>query len=101
MNDEMLLFILDIPPELEEALIDFLLEYDSEIEFTTFPITAHRRSHSGYSLAEQVTGRKKQQSFHLILEKDRLVDLISTLKKEFEGAGLEFRTMPVLNRGGV
>ncbi|MCI0653857.1 MAG: DUF3240 family protein, partial [Methylococcaceae bacterium] len=97
----MLLFILDAPPELEESLIDFLLEYDSEIEFTTFPISAHRRTDSGYTLAEQVTGRKKQQSFHLALQKDRLADLVRALKNEFEGAGLEFRTVAILNRGEI
>ncbi|MGH8477485.1 MAG: DUF3240 family protein [Methylococcales bacterium] len=101
MNDEMILFILDAPPELEESLIDFLLDYDSEIEFTTFPIAAHRRSHSGYSLSEQVTGRKKQQRFHVALPKDRLVDLIAALENEFEGAGFEFRTLPILNRGEI
>ncbi|MGH8548805.1 MAG: DUF3240 family protein [Methylococcales bacterium] len=101
MNDEMLLFMLDVPPELEESLVDFLLEYDSEIEFTIFPMAVHRRSHSGYSLSEQVTGRKQQQSFHLPLPKDRLVELVRALKNEFKGAGLEFRTVPLLNRGEI
>ncbi|MCI0653702.1 MAG: DUF3240 family protein [Methylococcaceae bacterium] len=101
MNDEMLLFMLDVPPELEESVVDFLLEYDSEIEFTTFAISGHRRSHTGYSLSEQVTGREKQQSFHLPLAKDRLVDLVRALKTEFKGAGLEFRTVPLLNRGEI
>jgi Protein of unknown function (DUF3240) len=101
MNNEMILFILDAPPELEESLVDFLLEYDSEIEFTTFPISGHRRTHSGYTLSEQVTGRKKQQSFRLPLPKDRLVDFVAALKKEFTGAGLEYRTVPILNWGEI
>lgn len=101
MNGEMLLFILDVPPELEESVVDFLLEYDSEIEFTTFPISSHRRSHTGYSLSEQVTGRKKRQSFHLPLPKDRLLDFITALKNEFNGAGLEFRTVSLLNWGEI
>lgn len=101
MNDDKVLFILDIPPELEEALVDFLLEFDSEIEFTMTPIFGHRRSHSGYSLSEQVTGRKKQQSFRFPLPKDRTVDLIGALKKEFKGTGMEFRTVPILNWGEI
>ncbi|MGR9106104.1 MAG: DUF3240 family protein [Gammaproteobacteria bacterium] len=101
MNDEMVLFILDIPPELEESLVDFLLEYDSEIEFSTFPIYGHRRSHSGYSLSEKVTGRKKRQSFRFPLPKDRMNELLAALKKEFRGAGLEFRTVPILNWGEI
>ena len=101
MNNDMLLFILDVPPEIEESVVDFLLEYDNEIEFTSFPMFSHRRSHSGYTLSEQVTGRKKQQSFRLPIPKDRLVELLTALKKEFKGAGLEFRTVPILNWGEI
>ncbi len=101
MNDEMVLFILDSPPEFEESLIDFLLEYDSELEFTTLPVSSHRRTHAGYSLSEQVTGQKKQQTFRLPLQKDRVVDFITALKREFEGAGLEFRTVPILSWGEI
>jgi len=59
MNVEEYLFTLNVPPGLEEEIVDCLLMLELEHGFCTFPIYSHDHRNKVLSLAEQVSGRRK------------------------------------------
>ena len=59
MNCTEYLVTLNIPPSLEEMMVDSLLMLETEHGFSSFPVNAHHHDNKGLSLAEQVTGRQK------------------------------------------
>lgn len=60
------LLILNLAPELEEDLVDYLLELDCVSGFTSMQVHGHGR-HGQMSIAEQVTGRRKRVQVELLL----------------------------------
>lgn len=61
------LLTLNINPDLEEDLVDYLLELDCVGGFTSLPVRGHG-SHGQMSLAEQVSGRKQRMTLQILLE---------------------------------
>lgn len=95
------LLILITPPSLEETLVDWLLETAPEYGFSTFPINGHSSRHEGLTLAEQVSGRKRQVRFELHVPTAELTRLVEGLKTDFAGTGLHYWVTPVLAYGRV
>jgi hypothetical protein len=95
------LFTLTAPPSLEEPLVDWLLQFAPEHGFTSFPAFGHSSRHQGLSLAEQVSGRKKQVRFELRLPSAELASLVERLQQDFAGTGLHYWITPVLGHGRV
>jgi hypothetical protein len=56
MNCTEYLVTLNIPPSLEEMMVDSLLMLESEHDFSSFSVSAHHHhdNNKGLSLAEQV-----------------------------------------------
>ena len=73
------LVILNAPPSLEEALVDWLLAHGSGTGFTSFPAEGHSTRHDNLSTAEQVSGRQRRQQFQ--------VQMASAAVDEFLNAG--------------
>ena len=65
MNCKEYLVTLNIPPSLEEMMVDNLLMLEAEHGFRSFPVNAHHHDNKGLSLAEQVTGRQKRIRFQM------------------------------------
>ena len=65
MNASEYLVTLNIPPSLEEMLVDQLLLMETEHGFSSFQVYAHHHENKGLSLAEQVTGRQKRTRFQM------------------------------------
>jgi len=65
MNCKQYLVTLNIPPSLEEMMVDNLLLLETEHGFSSFPVNAHHHVNKGLSLAEQVTGRQKRVRFQM------------------------------------
>jgi hypothetical protein len=95
------LITFNVPPSLEEAMVDFLLVREAEHGFSSFPINAHHHQHEGLSLAEQVSGRQKKIRFQLYIDAHALAGLVSQLKQEFAGAGIQYWVLPVIEKGFV
>jgi hypothetical protein len=95
------LLTINIPPSLEEALVDCLLTLENAHSFTSLPISAHEHDAHGLSTAEQVLGRQKKLCFQLYVEKTRLAALLSHLKADFSGSGLEYWITPVTEHGKI
>lgn len=95
------LLTLIAPPNLEETLVDWLLEFESDYGFSSFAVNGHSSRHAGLSLAEQVSGRKRQIRFELHLPDTELASLVEGLKRDFAGTGLHYWVVPVLDHGRV
>ncbi len=99
MNHKEFLITLNVPPSLEEAIVDCLLTFESEQGFSSLPVSAHDHRNEGLSLAEQVTGRQRKIRFQMYIDKNDLSALLKRLKADFSGAGIHYWVMPVIENG--
>ncbi len=95
------LVTLNIPPSLEEMMVDSLLLLETEHGFSSFEVNAHHHVHHGLSLAEQVTGRQKRVRFQLYVPAAKLPDLIAKLREDFAGSGIQYWVLPVVENGVI
>lgn len=95
------LITLNVPPDLEEAVVDCLLTFETESGFSSYAANAHDHRNEGLSLAEQVSGRQKRIRFQMYIPESDLQALLDKLKREFSGAGLHYWVMPVLETGYI
>lgn len=92
------LLVLNVAPALEEALVDYLLESAQE-GFTSFAVRGHGE-HDQLSIAEQVSGRRKRTQFELMMDEDRVDDLLEGLRKQV-GTDIVWWLSPVVRHGRV
>ena len=95
------LVTLNIPPSLEEMLVDQLLLLESEHGFSSFQVYAHHHDNKGLSLAEQVTGRQKRTRFQMYIPEHELSSLLALLRRDFKGSGIQYWVMPVIDSGVI
>jgi len=101
MSGQEFLVTINVPPLLEEAVVDCLLSIDSADGFSSLVVSAHDSDHKRLSVAEQVAGRKKQIRFQMYVPEQQLSVLIERLKQDFSGAGIHYWVMPVLESGSI
>lgn len=101
MSHKDYLMTINVPPSLEEAVVDCLLTIENAQGFSSFPVNAHDHRHEGLSLAEQVTGRQRKIRFQMYAEKDAIAELLVRLKSEFPGSGLHYWVVPVAEHGEI
>ena len=95
------LVTLNIPPSLEEMMVDSLLLLETEHGFSSFPVSAHHHENLGLSLAEQVTGRQKRIRFQMYVPVQKLPELLEQLRQEFSGSGIQYWVLPVIENGVI
>jgi hypothetical protein len=101
MNCKEYLVTLNIPPSLEEMMVDILLMLETEHGFSSFPVSAHHHDNKGLSLSEQVTGRQKRIRFQMYLPVQKLPELLQQLRQEFSGSGIQYWVLPVIENGVI
>lgn len=101
MNGKEYLVTLNVPPSLEEAVVDCLLMLESEHGFSSFPVNSHDHRNEGLSLAEQVTGRQKKVRFQMYVPEDGLAQLLDQLRAEFSDSGIQYWVLPVIENGVI
>jgi hypothetical protein len=100
MNDEYLL-TLNISQSLEEAMVDCLLQLESELGFSSFPVNVHHHQNRGLSVAEQVTGRQKQIRFQINVSAQNLPSLLASIDEAFSGSGIRYWVLPIVEHGAI
>jgi hypothetical protein len=95
------LVTLNVPLSLEEVIVDSLLMLEQELGFSSFTVNTHHHENKGLSLAEQVTGRQKQLRFQMYIDKNALDVLITQLKQEFSGSGIQYWVLPIIDNGVI
>lgn len=99
MTHESYLVTINVPPGLEEAMVDCLLTFETAQGFSSFPVSAHDHRNQGLSLAEQVTGRQRKIRFQMYIDKQHLAALLTKLKADFPNTGMHYWVVPVLEQG--
>ncbi|MDD5228784.1 MAG: DUF3240 family protein [Methylococcales bacterium] len=90
---------LNVPPSLEEMVVDCLLVLEIEQGFSSMPVSAHHHENKGLSIAEQVTGRQKKIRFQMYVNGTDLARLLVQLREDFIGSGIQYWVSPVLENG--
>lgn len=99
MNNKEYLVTLNVPPSLEEAVVDCLLTLESEHGFSSLTVYSHDHKNEGLSLAEQVSGRQKKIRFQMYVPEEGLSQLLAQLRGEFSGSGIKYWVLPVIESG--
>jgi len=90
------LVTINVPPALEEAVVDWLLARDSVTGFTSYRAYGHASAHEHLSIAEQVSGRQRRLEFRVSMAALALDVFLSDLADQFSGADVFFVATPVL-----
>lgn len=93
------MLVLNIPPELEDDLIDYLLALESVKSFTSYETRGHG-SDAKLSVAEQVTGRRKRLQFELLIEKEAIENLLDGLSSAV-GKDITYLEQSIENVGHI
>ncbi len=89
---------LNIPPGLEEDIVDLLLA-DPEIKgYQSYPIRGHGRV-GAMTIAEQVAGRRDRIQFEVVLDSGLLEQTLMKLKEAFPTPDVIYWVLPVLRSG--
>jgi hypothetical protein len=99
--DQHYLISITVSPAIEETLVDWLLQFDMQSGFTSFPVHGHSSRTEGLSLAEQVEGRKKRVRFQVHLPTPQADVFIAQLQRDFAGIGLHYWVSPLLEVGRI
>lgn len=92
------LVILNVPPSLEEALVDWLLAREGG-GFTSFPAQGHSTRHDHLSVAEQVSGRQARSQFQVQMATSAVDGFLGALQQALGRAGIHYWVMPILRSG--
>lgn len=95
------LLTLNIPPQLEETMVDWLLEHNSAGGFTSMHVYGHGSGLSAMSVSEQVMGRQKRVQFAIHSELAALQNLLALLHRDFPAAGMHYMLTPVISAGPI
>jgi len=101
MSGQEYLVTINVPPLLEEAVVDCLLAIESDDGFSSLVVNAHTSHHEHLSLAEQVAGTQRQIRFQMYVPEVKLNDLMDALNHDFSGSGIHYWVMPVLDSGYI
>lgn len=99
MNGQEYLITMHVPVSLEEPIVDCLLSLEADHGFCSMFVNAHDHRKTGFSLAEQVSGRQKKIRFQMYIDDKDLALLLEKLRAQFTGAGIRYWVTPVIEHG--
>ncbi len=91
------LLVLNISPELEEDLVDYLLGLEGVEGFTSYQVYGHGE-HGRLSLREQVTGRRRRMQYEIMLPDEGVAALLQGLAQDV-GTDVVYWQHPLTNFG--
>ena len=89
---------LNIPPGLEEDVVDLLLASGEIRGYQSYPTRGHGQVGS-MSIAEQVAGRRDRIQFEVVLDEAVLEQVLQALKEAFPVPDVIYWVLPVLKSG--
>jgi len=99
MTSEHSLLQLYVPATLEDAVIDWLLQHQPDLIFTSTGVAGHTGQAEGLSMIEQVTGRKRQICFSVVVPTPQWPALQEQLKTAFARTDIRYQLIPLLGQG--
>ena len=96
--DQQYLLRLNVPPNLEEDVVDVFLVAANISGFQSYPTRGHGTV-GAMTIAEQVEGRRNRIQFEVVLGEEFLEDLLDLLKEKFPVADVIYWVLPVVRSG--
>lgn len=93
--------VLNVPPTLEEAVIDWLLGREGNSGFSTYLISGHSSEHQGLSAAEQVSGRRKRLRFEVDMPQPSVAAFLQGARDVVGAADIHCVVYPILASGSL
>jgi len=94
-----ILLTLSLSPALEEPLVDWLLEHQPELGFTSGAAYGHGLHPERLSLIEQVSGKQRRVEMRIVMPAGRATILIEQLAAAFPHTDTYYWVTPVLHSG--
>jgi hypothetical protein len=88
-----------VPPGVEGALSEWLLEREDVPGFSSMPVAGHGSSEHSMTLAEQVAGRSRRVLFLIALPQETAQAMLADLRAAFGASGLHYWMLPVIESG--
>jgi hypothetical protein len=98
MAGEAVLVAVNVPPVLEDAIVDWLLERNSPA-FTSYNVQGHSARHDHLSVSEQVSGRQRRLQFEVQLGTAALETFLADLVEAFAGSDLYYWATSIVATG--
>lgn len=89
---------LNIPPGLEEDVVDLLLGSGDIAGYQSYPTRGHGQV-GAMSIAEQVAGRRDRVQFEIVLDSELLQATLDRLKQAFPVRDVIYWVLPVIESG--
>ena len=89
---------LNIPPNLEEDVVDLLLASEEIPGFQSYPTRGHGQV-GAMTIAEQVEGRRNRVQFEIVLDNELLEALLQKLKESLPVQDIIYWVIPVSASG--
>ena len=89
---------LNIPPGLEEDVVDLLLTTEEIPGFQSYPIRGHGQV-GAMTIAEQVEGRRSRVQFEIVLDDEQLEAVLQKLKEALPVPDIIYWILPILASG--
>jgi hypothetical protein len=93
------MLVMNINPELEEDMVDYLLGQEFINGFTSYQVNGHG-AFSNMSLAEQVSGRRKRVQLEVLLEQAAINTILEGLKSNV-GVDIVYWEQAITNHGKI
>jgi len=93
------LVVLNVPPSLEEAVVDWLLEHRGRNGFTSRVVHGHSTSHLDLSAAEQVSGRQRRLQFDIQMAGATVKDFLNSAREQYGRADVRYWVLPLFAAG--
>jgi hypothetical protein len=86
---------------LEQDLVDFFLDSQHQHGFTTLHARGHSSDHGDLSPMEQVTGRRHQVQFQILVDESEVDDICKRLEAAFPGAKIHYWFLTATRQGRI
>jgi len=96
---DLVVVTLNVPPQLEEMLIDWLLVEVGSSGFTGYRVYGRSASMSGLSAAEQVSGRRRRSQYDVEMKRSDVGAFLAAANEAFGHADVHCLVLPVIAAG--
>lgn len=93
------MLVMNMNPELEEDMVDYLLGQEFISGFTSYQVSGHG-AFANMSLAEQVSGRRKRVQIEVLLEQAGVNTILEGLKSQV-GIDIVYWEQAITNHGRI
>ena len=94
------MLVINVNPEVEDDLLDYLLGFDTISGFTSYPVRGHGRHDGRMSLAEQVRGSRRRFVVEVLLDADLVPAVLDGLAGRV-GRDITYWQQPVRGFGRI